>query len=34
MTSFDTAYAERTTATKALYDRARRTIPGLSLIHI
>ncbi len=28
MTSFDTAYAERTTATKALYDRARRTIPG------
>ena len=28
MTTFDTAYAERTTATKALYDRARRTIPG------
>lgn len=28
MTTFDTAYAERTTATKALYERARRTIPG------
>lgn len=28
MTTFDAAYAERTTATKALYERARRTIPG------
>lgn len=28
MTTFDTAYAERTSATKALYERACRTIPG------
>lgn len=28
MTTFDTAYAERTAATKALYERACRTIPG------
>ncbi|MCV7224883.1 aspartate aminotransferase family protein [Mycolicibacterium komossense] len=28
MTTFDTAYAERTATTKALYERARRTVPG------
>ncbi|CDQ42355.1 glutamate-1-semialdehyde 2,1-aminomutase [Mycolicibacterium neoaurum] len=28
MTTFDTAYAERTAMTKNLYDRARKTIPG------
>ncbi|CAN5715526.1 glutamate-1-semialdehyde 2,1-aminomutase [soil metagenome] len=28
MTTFDTAYAERTATTKALYERARQTIPG------
>jgi glutamate-1-semialdehyde 2,1-aminomutase len=28
MTTFDTAYAERTAITKNHYDRARKTIPG------